>query len=355
VYVVLNIDANMLAWTVAGIPCAARMRRVLEPLGEIVDRVPEPARPDAFRLLVQGIFPLLEGDAVARFLDFARREGGAVWPAAGGDMGLALVSATTAEADFATLCASLPAWSPGSAPAPLRSAADLARFNAFVFERTAAAAMAAGAVLLAPSQTWIEEAVRIAAGAVIEANVYLGGESTIAAGARIQIGVHLRDSRVAEGACIRAYSVVEGSTIGVAAMVGPFAHVRPGSDLGRDVRVGNFVETKKVKLGAGSKASHLAYLGDADIGRDCNIGAGTITCNYDGYNKWTTQLGDRVFIGSDSQLVAPVCFGYVSYIAEGSTITGDVPADAMSFALARQFNNVGMAEKLRQRARKKQV
>jgi bifunctional UDP-N-acetylglucosamine pyrophosphorylase/glucosamine-1-phosphate N-acetyltransferase len=135
--------------------------------------------------------------------------------------------------------------------------------------------------------------------------------------------------------------VLEESEIGNGASVGPFAHLRPGSILEADTRVGNFVELKKTRLGRGSKASHLAYLGDAEIGADCNIGAGTITCNYDGVNKHTTTLGDGVFIGSDSQLVAPVAVGNGAYVGAGTTVTDAVPAGALALSRVRQLNLEG--------------
>jgi bifunctional UDP-N-acetylglucosamine pyrophosphorylase/glucosamine-1-phosphate N-acetyltransferase len=125
--------------------------------------------------------------------------------------------------------------------------------------------------------------------------------------------------------------------------IGPFAHLRPGSLLEPETRVGNFVELKKTRLGRGSKAPHLSYLGDATIGRDCNIGAGTITCNYDGKRKSETHLGDRVFIGSDSQLVAPVTVGQGAFVAAGSTVTEDVPPGSLAIARTRQRNVAGWA------------
>jgi len=154
--------------------------------------------------------------------------------------------------------------------------------------------------------------------------------------------VHLKSGTVAEDA------IIEDD-----ASVGPYAHLRPGTRLGRKVRVGNFVETKKATFGVGAKASHLSYIGDAEIGADVNIGAGTITCNYDGVNKNTTILEDGVFIGSDSQLVAPVRVGKGAYVGAGSTITKDVPPDALALSRAPQRIIEGWAAKRRAEIKKK--
>lgn len=149
---------------------------------------------------------------------------------------------------------------------------------------------------------------------------------------------------------IRAFCDIEDARIGAGATIGPFARIRGGAELGPDVHLGNFVEVKKSKLGAGTKAGHLSYLGDAEIGAKTNIGAGTITCNYDGVNKDRTVIGDNVFIGSNAALVAPVVIGDGAYTASGSVITQDVPAEALAIGRARQENKPGYAPKLRARA-----
>jgi bifunctional UDP-N-acetylglucosamine pyrophosphorylase / glucosamine-1-phosphate N-acetyltransferase len=141
--------------------------------------------------------------------------------------------------------------------------------------------------------------------------------------------------------------VLEQSEVEKGAQIGPFAHLRPGSHLGEDVHLGNFVETKKTRMGAGSKANHLTYLGDAQIGAGVNIGAGTITCNYDGVGKYPTVIGDGVFIGSDTALVAPVSIGDGAYIGAGSVITDNVPADALALGRARQVNKEHWAKNRR--------
>jgi len=156
--------------------------------------------------------------------------------------------------------------------------------------------------------------------------------------------------RIADNAEIRAFCDIEDAVIGEGASIGPFARIRGGAELGPDVHLGNFVEVKKSRIGAGTKAGHLSYLGDAEIGSRTNIGAGTITCNYDGVNKDKTIIGDNVFIGSNASLVAPVTIGDGAYTASGSVITEDVPADAMAFGRARQVNKDGYAPKAREKA-----
>jgi bifunctional UDP-N-acetylglucosamine pyrophosphorylase/glucosamine-1-phosphate N-acetyltransferase len=169
----------------------------------------------------------------------------------------------------------------------------------------------------------------------------------------IRSGCRLSDSRLAGGVEVRDHSVVLESRIGSGAQVGPFAHLRPGTILEPHTRVGNFVELKKTRLGRASKASHLSYLGDATIGPDCNIGAGTITCNYDGVKKHPTVMGREVFIGSDTQIVAPVKLGDRAYVAAGATVTQDVPEGALAISRARQRNIEGWVDRRRKSGKKK--
>ncbi len=195
----------------------------------------------------------------------------------------------------------------------------------------------------------IEEGVVIEPDATIETGCVLRGKTVIGGGAFVDVGCVLTDVTVAEGARLKPYTVGEASRIGRAAQVGPFSHLRPESDVGEDAHVGNFVETKKTRLGKGAKANHLAYLGDGIIGAGANVGAGTIFCNYDGFQKHTTVIEDGAFIGSDSQLVAPVTVGKGAYVATGTTVTRDVPADAMAIARIKQENKEGYASRLRGR------
>ncbi|MHB1843437.1 MAG: bifunctional UDP-N-acetylglucosamine diphosphorylase/glucosamine-1-phosphate N-acetyltransferase GlmU [Deltaproteobacteria bacterium] len=188
----------------------------------------------------------------------------------------------------------------------------------------------AGVTIVDPEQTYIDVGVELARDVTIEPGCILAGKT-----------------RVGEGARLRAHSVLEDAVVGEGAVVGPFARLRPGTVLGRGVHIGNFVETKNAQLGEGTKANHLAYLGDAQVGAGVNVGAGTITCNYDGAQKHRTVLGDGVFIGSDSQLVAPVTIGKGAYVGAGSTITEDVPDDALALTRAPQTNIEGWAARRR--------
>jgi len=162
----------------------------------------------------------------------------------------------------------------------------------------------------------------------------------------------ISDTEIGDGVMVRPGCVMEESRVGPGAVVGPYSHLRPGSDIGEGAHLGNFVETKKIKMGKGSKANHLTYLGDAEIGAGVNVGAGTITCNYDGTGKYKTVIEDGAFIGSDTTLVAPVRVGKGSYIGAASCITDDVPEDALAVGRARQMVKEGWARE-RRAARKK--
>ncbi len=200
-----------------------------------------------------------------------------------------------------------------------------------IFQRRARlAAMHAGATLIGPETVWFSWDTKIGRDVVVEPNVFLGP------------GVVIED-----GAEIKANTYIEQSHIGRGARVGPYARLRPGADVGAGARVGNFVELKNVRLREGAKANHLSYLGDADVGAGANIGAGTIFCNYDGFFKHRTEIGDRVFVGSNSSLVAPVKIGEGAYIGSGSVITKDVAADALALSRCEQTERPGWAAKFR--------
>ncbi len=209
--------------------------------------------------------------------------------------------------------------------------------------------MEAGVTMREPDTIRVGPHVVVETDAVIEKNVSLRGRSHVAAGAHIDVGAVLDDTKVLAGAYVKPYTVASEATIGERTQVGPFAHLRPGTDLGPECKVGNFVEIKKTKFGKGSKASHLSYLGDGVLGDGVNVGAGTIFCNYDGVNKHVTTLEDGAFIGSDSQLVAPVTVGKNAFVATGTTVTQNVPEDALAIARTRQQNKEGYAAKLRKR------
>ncbi|MGH9711483.1 MAG: DapH/DapD/GlmU-related protein, partial [Candidatus Acidiferrales bacterium] len=209
--------------------------------------------------------------------------------------------------------------------------------------RKTAALMDAGVTIYLPETVLIDPDVEIAHDTVIEPAVQLLGATRIGSRCTIQTGSILTNAALADNVLVRQHSVISSSDIGPGAIVGPFAHLREGAELRPGSRVGNFVEVKKSVLGEGVKAMHLTYLGDATIGRDTNIGAGTITCNYDGAKKNPTRIGERVFVGSDSALVAPITVGDGAYIAAGSTVTEDIPADALAIARGRQVNKPGWA------------
>ena len=207
----------------------------------------------------------------------------------------------------------------------------------------------AGVTIRDLTTAYIDANVSIERDAILEANVHLRGNTKLASQVRVDTGCVLTDVTVARGAYLKPYTVASESEIGEAVETGPFAHLRPATVLEAESKVGNFVELKKTRLGHGSKASHLSYLGDGVIGRDVNIGAGTIFCNYDGVNKQVTTIDDGAFIGSDSQLIAPVRIGQGAYIATGSTINRDVPAGALAISRARQENKPGYAARLAER------
>jgi bifunctional UDP-N-acetylglucosamine pyrophosphorylase/glucosamine-1-phosphate N-acetyltransferase len=185
--------------------------------------------------------------------------------------------------------------------------------------------------------------VRIGKGTIVYPNVHLEGNTMIGKGCTIYPNVRIIDSIIGDGAIIKDSTLIEESVVKKRASVGPFAHLRPGSEIGAAAKIGNFVEIKKSIIGTGTKAQHLTYLGDAKIGRHVNIGAGTITCNYDGFKKYVTTIADNVFIGSDSQLIAPVKVNKGAYIGAGSTITKDVPSGALSLSRVEQIDVEGWA------------
>jgi bifunctional UDP-N-acetylglucosamine pyrophosphorylase / glucosamine-1-phosphate N-acetyltransferase len=207
--------------------------------------------------------------------------------------------------------------------------------------------MAEGVTIFYPATCVIDNDVEIGADTVIEPFVQIFGRTLIGTACRIRSYSVIHDSEISNGVLIRPGCILQEARIGQGAILGPYSHLRPGSDIGEGAHVGNFVETKKIKLGKGSKANHLTYLGDAEIGAGVNIGAGTITCNYDGVNKHTTVIEDGVFIGSDSTLVAPVRVGKGAYVGAASCITEDVPEDALAIGRGQQVVKEGWARKKR--------
>lgn len=210
--------------------------------------------------------------------------------------------------------------------------AQLAEAEAVLQKRMRQAALESGVTLVAPETVFFSTDTRLGRDVIVEPNVVFGP------------GVVVKD-----GATIRAFSHLEGAEVGEGASVGPYARLRPGTKLGANTRIGNFVEVKAATFGDGAKANHLSYVGDASVGANANIGAGTITCNYDGYGKHRTEIGDGAFVGSNSALVAPVSIGNGAYVGSGSVITENVPADALALGRGRQAVKEGWAKAERER------
>jgi bifunctional UDP-N-acetylglucosamine pyrophosphorylase/glucosamine-1-phosphate N-acetyltransferase len=232
---------------------------------------------------------------------------------------------------------------------------DLAAVEIAARRRINEAWMRSGVTMVDPTSTYIDaDAGPLGKDVWLGPNVALRGKTTLGDGVRIDMGAVLSDVQVAENVYVKPYSVLSDTVLGPRAEIGPFTHCRPGSRIDEDARLGNFVETKKTHLMAGAKANHLAYLGDASIGAKANIGAGTITCNYDGFGKYQTTIEAGAFIGSDSQLVAPVTVGRDAYVGSGTTITKDVPRGALALSRVKQVNVEGWADRFReQNARRK--
>lgn len=227
--------------------------------------------------------------------------------------------------------------------------AQLAECDAAMRRRLATACAQKGVSVQDLDAFYIGADCEVEAGATIKAGVHLRGQTTVRAGAFIDAGCVLTNVQVAEGAQLLPYTVASDSTIGQRATVGPFSNLRPKSHLGEGSKVGNFSETKNTQIGKDSKINHLSYVGDGVIGEGVNVGAGVIFCNYDGIQKHTTTLEDGVFVGSDSQLVAPVTVGKGAYVASGSTVTKDVPTDALAISRTKQVNKDGYASRIRTR------
>ena len=231
----------------------------------------------------------------------------------------------------------------------INSRHELAEAGSLMRHRKNEELMAAGVTVIDPATAYIDVDVEVGSDTVIHPGVILEGRTSIGARCELHAGVRIVNSVVGDDVTVNNHSVIVDAEIAPAARVGPFAHVRPGSTVGEQARVGNFVEIKKAALGAGSKAGHLSYIGDAAVGAGANIGAGTITCNFDGAEKHRTTIGDEAFVGSGTQLIAPVTVERGAYVAAGSCITEDVPAGALAVARGRQVNKEGRAAAVRKK------
>jgi len=230
----------------------------------------------------------------------------------------------------------------------INSRIELAAVSRIVRDQKTAELMTSGVTIEDPATAYIDAGVTIGADTILHPGISLEGRTTIGTGCEIHSGVRIVDSQIGDRVTILNHCVITNARIADDASVGPFAHLRIGADIRAKAKVGNFVELKKTVLGAGSKSMHLAYLGDATVGENVNIGAGTITCNYDGVNKYQTVIEDGAFVGSDSQLVAPVTIGTGAYVGSGSTIRESVPAGALAVSAGKQRNIEGwVATKVR--------
>lgn len=225
--------------------------------------------------------------------------------------------------------------------------AELAQLDLYIRRRKAAALMANGVSIEYPESVVVDAAVEVGMDTVLEPGVQLRGASKVGENCRIRTGAVLENCELGDGVLVRPYSVLENARVGAGAQIGPFTRLREGAEIGEQAHIGNFVEVKKSRVGRGAKANHLAYIGDAQVGGRANIGAGTITCNYDGKAKHATRIGEGAFIGSNSTLVAPIEIGDGAYVAAGSVLTEAVPKDALGLGRARQVNKPEWAAKRR--------
>ena len=227
----------------------------------------------------------------------------------------------------------------------INSRTELAEVSRIVRQTKNEELMAAGVTIIDPATTYIDPDVQVGPDTVIHPGVLLEGQTRVGAACELHAQVRIVDSEIGDQVTVNNFCLIVGAQVANGAQVGPFAHLRPETRVGEKAKIGNFVELKKTTLGPGSKANHLSYLGDATIGANVNVGAGTITCNYDGERKHPTVIEDGAFIGSDTQLIAPVKVGKGAYVGAGSSITEDVPAGALGIARGRQSNVEGWVER----------
>ncbi len=235
----------------------------------------------------------------------------------------------------------------------VNSQIELALATKKVFRAKAKDLLEKGVILIDPKSTFVEEGVEVGPSTVIYPNVFIKGDTKIGEFCVLEPGVFIVNALIGDSVQLKANTYIESSKIGNKAVLGPFARIRPESEIGQNAKVGNFVELKKTKMGEGAKAGHLTYLGDAEIGANTNIGCGTITCNYAvDRKKYKTIIGENVFVGSDTQFVAPIEIGDGAIIGSGSTITKNVPADALAVARGKQINKEGYAKTLADKIKK---
>jgi len=378
--VVLAVSKGLSAWAtkrfsvpVCGVPAATRVHRVLRDAGfdqiGLITNVPAELdgmapwsnvlAPDSFETLTAEVsaerpllaiaadLPLLTSSTIHAFVKSflagkARRQieaSGTLAAVRSSPLARSLLASAAREFDDPQGPFGRGTW---AAPAPedtmrLTSARTFAAISAMIRQRVAETLGERGVVLLDAACTYIDDEVAVGPRTVIYPGTHLCGRSTVGADCVVGPDTWIESSAIEDGAIVQ-YSVVERARVRERAKIGPFAHLRPGSDVGAEARVGNFVEVKASRLGRGVKASHLSYLGDADVGEGSNIGAGTITCNFDGATKHRTVIEENAFIGSNTSLVAPVTIGQGAVVGAGSTITEDVPPGTLAIARARQVH-----------------
>ena len=227
---------------------------------------------------------------------------------------------------------------------------ELAEVSATMRQNKNEELMAAGVTIIDPATTYIDPDVEVGPDTVIHPGVVIQGQSRIGSACEIQAYVRIVDSELANKVMINNFCLIVGARVADGAAIGPFAHLRPSCDIGPGAKIGNFVELKKTTMGPGSKASHLSYLGDTTLGPNVNVGAGTITSNYDGRQKHQTVIEEGAFIGSDSQLIAPVTIGRGAYVGSGTTVREDVPPGALAVSAGKQRNIEGWVERKKSEA-----
>ncbi len=330
------------------------------PLGDHLIAVAEEAGLKTTRgrgplVTVDGLFAAVSPESLRRLADTLASRGGILRTSDGRVVATARVDADPGEDPRSLLATPDGAQLvvPDEEAVRVEDAWALALTEKAVVRRWLRAMAVKGVRLVDPENIHVEFSVVVHPGATLWPGVVLRGNSVIRRGAEVRSGCWLDDTEVGERSIVKPNSICEGAVIGPDCAVGPMAHLRPGTELVEDVKVGNFVEVKKSTLQPGVRASHLSYIGDAEVGEGANIGAGTITCNYDGFGKHRTEIGEGAFVGSNSALVAPVRVGAGAIVGAGSTVTRDVPPDSLYLGRANDRIYDGKAPSIRARARKK--
>ncbi len=338
--VVIVRHPPVLDWTLAGLEPLEHLRRALAPLGTVHVVNPDDPVGPLPAVVVDGRAAALSASVVQ---DMLTVDGQVL----AGDTGVIAAQATKADqaAGLTLSVTEADLTVEGALGWLVTDGWTFTQVEAAIRLRIIQAWAREGVRFVDPHRTVLDATVTLESGCVLGPGVTLLGQTSVAAGATVQDGCWLRDTRVGERALLKPYSVTDQAIIGPQCQVGPMAHLRPGTVLEARAKVGNFVETKKAHIMAGAKANHHAYLGDVSVGARANIGAGTITCNYDGFAKHKTVIEAGAFIGTDSQLVAPVTVGRDAYVGAGTTVTRDVPRSSLALSRVKQLNVEGWADR----------